>query len=178
MALRGKIIAELLCLVALAMLGAGCGSSSGGSDATGPSAEFTGKGGSNRPAAFGQVADEEEREAASKVLEESLKARAAGDWAAQCATLTVRAISQIESDAPNFGGGKGCVSGLKAQAEPLSSSKSVRANTMTGPIAVLRVDGKFGYALYHGAKHQDYAMLMRKEGGEWKVDHLATTEIP
>ncbi len=170
----------LFCAASLTAL-SGCGGSSSGSEAfksTAPSTEFMKKGGNNRPATFGAEAGEEEREAASTVLEESLRARAAGDWAAQCSTLTAARIDQLESDAPNFGGGKGCVITLKEEAEPLSATKEVRADTMIEPIAVLRVQGKLGYAIYRGTSGKDYAMLMEREGGEWKVARLATTNVP
>lgn len=136
------------------------------------------KGGDNRPAAFGEPAGQEELEAAAKVLEESLEARAVGDWAKQCATLAPGAIGKIEADAPNFGAGKGCANGLGAEAKPLSGSKAARANSITGPISVLRVKGKHAYLLYHGAKHKDYAMPMGKEGGEWKVGRVTTINVP
>lgn len=142
---------------------------------TAPSAEFVGKTGNNRPGSFGHVAPATEREVASRVLEENLKARAAGEWVKQCATLTAEKQGQAEIYAPP---GKGCAGGLKVQAEPLAGSEEVRENTMTGPISTFRVEKKFGYALYHGKKHQDYAMLMKKEGGQWKVAHLATNEVP
>jgi hypothetical protein len=186
MASRAKIAFGVAAVaLLLTAIWTGCGSGSSASSAsesnpepvgtTAPSAEFVGKTGNNKPASFGRVVSEAEREVASKVLEENLKARAAGDWVAQCATMTAEKRSQAEIYAPP---GTGCAGGLKVQAEPLSGSKEVRANTMTGPIAVLRVEGKFGYALYHGKKRQDYAMLMKKEGSKWKVAHLATNEVP
>lgn len=168
--------------VCVAALCAGCGSggSSGEVSAaiSAPSAEFTEKGGNDVPASFGVVADGEEREAAEQILEESLAARAAGEWAKQCATLSAEAIGKIESDAPNFGGGKGCMSGLRAEAKPLAQTKAVRADTFTGAVAVFRVKGKTGYAIYHGAKGQDYALRMEKEDGGWKVARVETTKVP
>jgi len=180
-----KLSAVLLLAAAGAAALAGCGSSSSANTSEAaaagsakPSVEFTAKGGNDHPASFGVVASEEEREAASKVLEASLKAREGGDWAAQCATLTAAKIEQIHADAPNVGGGKTCASALEAEAQPLSASKAVRADTLTGSIAVLRVKGKKAYALYHGTGHKDYAMEMEKEGGAWKVAQLATTNVP
>jgi hypothetical protein len=169
-------------MVLVAILVEGCGSSSSGSSGssgdTEASTEFTKEGGNNRPATFGEVAGADEREAASQVLERNLKARASGDWAAQCATLTAGRIRAVEATGKSFGAGRGCVSSLKAQAEPLSQTKAFRVNTLIGPIDVLRVKGSIGYALYHGTQHKDYAMPMKKEDGGWKVARLATTEIP
>lgn len=178
----GRLSAALLLATGVLAI-TGCGSSSsstaaGEAGSSRPSTEFTAKGGNDRPATFGVVASEEEREAASEVLEMNLKARAAGDWATQCATLTQGSIEKLRADAPNIGGGKRCPGELKAAAEPLSVSKAVRADTLTGSIAVLRVKGKKAYALYHGTEHKDYAMEMEKEGGEWKVARLATRNVP
>ncbi|HSS33911.1 MAG TPA: hypothetical protein VLL27_11580 [Solirubrobacterales bacterium] len=189
MTFKRKIVVGLAVIALLVSFGilAGCGSDSSNSSSntserttepagtTAPSAEFVGKTGNNTPGSFGKVATESEREAASKVLEANLIARAAGDWPAQCASLTAQKKIQSGIFAA---GGKGCANGLKAQAEPLSRTEDVRANTMTGPIVVLRVKGKLGYALYHGKGSQDYAMLMKKEDGQWRVAHLATNEIP
>jgi hypothetical protein len=164
----------------VALLVAGCGSSSSSSSSseavgsTAPSAAFMRKGGSNKPATFGAVASDEEREAASKVLEENLEARATGDWAVQCATLTASRAEHVEI----YAAGEGCAAAMKVQAEPFAQSKEIRSNTMTGPIDVLRVKGDEGYALYHGKGGQDYAMPMEKEDGEWKVARLATNEVP
>ena len=164
-------------LAVLGALAAGCGSGSS-TAATGPSTEFMAKGGNNKPATFGEPADQEEFEAAARVLEESLGARAAGEWAKQCATLTPSAIEKIEADAPNFGAKKGCANGLRAEAKPFATTKDSRANSLTGPITVLRVKGKRGYLLYHGAKHRDYAMPVAKEGGEWKIGRVTTINVP
>jgi len=171
----------LLFAMALVILG-GCGSGSSGSstnsDPLGASTEFMQKGGNDQPATFGRIANVDEREAASHVLEKNLAARAAGNWAAQCATLTAGKIAQVEEQGKSFGGGHGCAANLRALAEPVSQTKKFRADTLKGPIEVFRVKGQLGYALYHGTGNKDYAMLMKKEGGEWKVARLATTPIP
>jgi hypothetical protein len=142
------------------------------------SAEFLSPKGKNQIAKFGQEADVEEREAASSALEESLQARAGGDWATQCETLSATGIKNVEGSVAANGAGPSCAKQLEAQAQPLSETKEIRANTMTGPIAVLRVKGNKGFALYHGAKGLDYAMPMTKEGDEWKVNALVTQEVP
>lgn len=181
-----EVVAVFLLAAALTAIAA-CGSSSSatgasssaqGVDPGGSSAEFIEKGGNNEPATFGKAAGRHELEAAAAVLEENLKARAKANFAKQCATLSATAISKVEADAPNFGGGKGCVSGLRAEAEPLAGTKAVRADTLIHGVSVLRVEGRVGYALYHGPKGKDYAMEMEKEGGGWKVARLATEEVP
>lgn len=124
-------------------------------------------------AKFGEEASAKEREAASEVLEENLQAREAGDWATQCATLSPRGVKEVEVGAVALGvNGGGCAKELKGRAEPLQRSKSVRVNTLTGPIDALRFKGTRGYALYHGVGGRDYAMPMEKVDGEWKVGSL------
>lgn len=191
----------LIVAVLMAALAVGCGSgdsssssessstadsasstadSGSGSGATGASAEFVKPGSKNTIVKFGKEASAAEREAASQVLTGNLQARAAGNWAAQCSSLTAAAVQEIEQGAASPGSGaKGdCAKNLEAQAEPIAASKAVRANTLTGPIDVLRVEGDKAFALYHGTKGVNYAMPMTKEGGVWKVDSLVTQELP
>jgi hypothetical protein len=144
---------------------------------TGASAEFIRPGKKNTIAEFGEEAEAAEREEASSVLEENLQARATGDWTTQCSTLTAATVKLIEKRAPALTTG-GCPAGLEALAQPVAKSKPLRANNMTGPIAVLRVEGNKGFALYHGTNETDYTMPLRKEDGEWKVAALVTQEIP
>jgi hypothetical protein len=177
-----KIVLLLLCLAGLLLLLSACGSGSSstseGAEASPPSMEFTKRGGENKPATFGELASEKDREMASRMLAKNLQARAAGNWAGQCATLTAAVVAKIESEARKLHAGNGCAKSLKAEAEPLSRTKAIRANTLTGPIDVFRVKGKSAYALYHGTKGKDYAMPLEMEGGGWKVAALVTTEIP
>jgi hypothetical protein len=156
-------------LGAIALVLPGCGESS--SAGSGPSVEFMGPHGKNKKfAAFGEEADVEEREAASRVLEESFKARQGGDWKTQCATLSAKAVKENKEFAEIQGvAGGSCAKDLQGRAEPLQISKQVRVNTLTGPIDALRVKGDRGYVLYHGKGGGDYEMPMEKEDGEWKV---------
>jgi hypothetical protein len=184
----GAIVLALA--VAVAVGGCGGGSSSSASEGEGqsdkieaskpgesePSRTFLAKSKKNIPK-FGEEASAAEREAASKVLEENLKAREAGDWAAQCASLTPSAVKQVEEGAAAQGVKKGsCAEELKGRAEPLQQTKGLRENTMTGPIDALRFKGRLAYALYHGTRGVDYAMQMEKVDGEWKVGSLLTQE--
>jgi hypothetical protein len=167
-------------LLAIAACGGGGNSSAEEPPKTSsiPAREFMSPGGANKYAEFGDEAGAAEREAASQVLEENLKARAAGDWAKQCASLTPEGIKKVEKEAASLVVKSGCVTRLKALAEPVVQSAAIRADTMTGPIAALRVQGSTAFALYHGAHGKDYAMPMKRIGGTWKVNALLTTEIP
>ena len=171
--------------IALAIGVIGCGGDSSSSDASQSDNEIEAIGpGEPEPskaflkskkkfASFGQEASVEEREAASKVLEENLKARKSADFATQCDTLTSGGIKEVEEGAKEQEvQGGGCVKELKARAEPLEQSAAYRKYTMTGPIDALRFKGARAYALYHGIGGQDYAMPMEKVDGEWKVGSL------
>jgi hypothetical protein len=92
-------------LIPVLLLGAGAAGCGGGSSASGDSAPspeaskgFLDSKGKNKIPKFGEEADEEEREAASAVLEESLQAREAGDWQKQCETLTAGRTKSVEEN--------------------------------------------------------------------------------
>ena len=155
----------------------GCGSGSSDANETEAGKTFLKKGAKNTIPKFGEEASSDERDAASEVLEENFEARAAGEWAKQCESLTKKQLDEIDKE--SILGPKGtCVEDIERQALPLTASKGVRENTMTGPIDALRVKDSRAWALYHGVKGKDYAMPMKKEGDEWKVDSLTTTELP
>ena len=187
-----RSIPLLLGLVAVAALIALTGGCGGGSTSTStPSRSTSSESGKEASAAFlrpkspnnkfvtfGEEAPAEEREAASKVLEENLKARAAADFATQCATLDGAGIEQVVGISKRGKAARAkCPNALKELAEPLSGSKQIRADTLGGPIAALRVEGAKAYALYHGSDNKDYSIPMGKEGGEWRVGALLTTEL-
>jgi hypothetical protein len=173
-----RVLGALIVAAALAVVSVGCGGGSS-SDANEPEASktFLIKGSSNKIVKFGQEADGDEREDASEVLEENMVAREAHDLETQCSALTAGAIKRAEEEASVWNVGPGCEVNLKELGTPWSITKEVRENTMTGPIDALRVKGDRGWALYHGAKGKDYAMKMEKDGDEWKVDSLTTTEL-
>jgi len=190
---RGSVLGLLILAVTVGLV-TGCGGG-GSSDASGqasksigieaskpaegePSRTFLAKSGENQIPQFGKEASAKERAAASKVLEENLRAREAGDWAIQCASLSPTGVEEVKEGTGGQGaGGGGCAKELKARGEPLQRSKVFRVNTMTGPIDALRFKGNRAYALFHGTGGQDYAMPMEKIDGEWKVASLLTEEL-
>lgn len=184
MSRRPNLLWASVVVILIGLLGviAGCGggdsSSSSGSSpsvSSDPSAQFIKKGGkgNNTYAEFGEEAPAEEREVANVVVVESLKARAAGDFQAQCETLGQKGIQSI----PNAKTQQDCVKALKQFGEPLSKTKYGRRDTLSGAIAVLRVEGDKGIALYHGNDGNDYEIPLEKEGGVWKVSSVFSTEI-
>ena len=175
-----RIAVLTVALTALAIVIAGCGGGgSGGSSSTEASgeasAQFKATKANKQILNFGEEASDAEREAASSVLESNLRTREAADFASQCLTLNLKAIEAVVK--PPKGKPSECAAALKKLAEPLKGTEEVRKDTLDGPITALRVKGKSGYALYHGNDGKDYAMSMEKEGGEWKVAALLTTEL-
>lgn len=158
------------------------GSSGGGSGGANPSPEgsesFRVPGGDNSVQDFGDEADEEEREAASKVVVGFLRARAQGNWGAVCsymAAAALKPIKQLGSRAPQLSG-KDCPELLEMLTG--SASASTRASTIGSGIDSLRFEGERGFALYHGTDGKDYFIPLINEGGEWKIGALAPSELP
>lgn len=178
MGFRGTIVAAVIAAIVIAIAAVGCGGSSSDASEAAGGASFVKPGNNKKITKFGEEADDEEREAASEVVEENAQARAAGNWAKQCASLTPGAVKALEEENAERGEVQGsCAKDLEYQGEPKSQTASIRADTMTGPIDALRVKGDSGYALYHGKQGKDYAVPVEKVDGEWKVDDLLTEEL-
>ncbi|HVQ57394.1 MAG TPA: hypothetical protein VMS60_00665 [Solirubrobacterales bacterium] len=183
--LRREVVAALLCVGALVTFAA-CGSSSGdgsssaasvpsSTDSDEPSAEFAGKGENGELATAGIESTVEEREAASRVVEANLEARAEGDYEGQCETLAPEMIERLEER----GNGivkTSCVKSLEGLAKR-ASPESLK-NPMTEPLAAMRVNGNLAFAFFHGAGGKNHVILMEQEGSEWKVASLSTQETP
>jgi hypothetical protein len=177
-----RLLAGSLLLGALSVLAVGCGgpSSTFGSSSSGPavkgepSAQFSGTSAANQFAKFGEEASPAEIGIVAAIVERSLEARAAKNWAGQCATLSKAAVEIVEggSSPP---GRKGCAKELKAQGE--DAPKSILENNIERSVVTFREAGNKGYALYHGTDKKDWAMPMEREGTEWKVGALVAQEV-
>lgn len=183
MSMRAGNVWAIVSVAAICLCAAFAGCGGGASSSTGaategkgaePSARFLKPHSKERKlVTFGHEAPVEEREEAGAVVAASLKARAAGDFAAQCATLSRQVILKL----PEAKGPSDCAAALKKVAEPLSSTKEFRKDTLAGAIAAMRVEGDRGYTLFHGNDGNDYLVPVKREAGAWKVDSLANTEI-
>lgn len=145
-------------------------------EGTEPSAEFAGKGENGELATAGKESTDAEREAASKVLEESLVAAANGEWAKQCATLSRGFVEAIEKRSKAKK--QSCAENLKLTGEALGGTP---LNPMTEPLAALRVNGNLAFAFFHGSngtKQKDFVIPMARENGQWKVSALGPQETP
>lgn len=183
--------AALLLVLALALL-SGCGGSSGGTDpSTAGSTQaangvngvksflkYTKSKGNKKIVLFGEEAPLAELEAASAVLTENLKARAAADFASQCSSLGKAGLKVVVGVVKDEKTARAeCPAKLKKLAEPLKETKGFRINTLSGSIAVLRIKGDSAYALYHGKEGEGFAMPMEKEDGKWRVGAIATIAL-
>jgi hypothetical protein len=174
----------IVALLSAAMM-AGCGGGSGTSSTTGStesttveaSTQFPTSNGDAKFVKFGTEAPSSERDAANAVLQVNFKARAAADFKAQCATLDQRTLREIAGPAAGGSPAADCARELRKLAQPLSGTKKVRADTLDQPIAALRMKGTHAWALFHGSDSKDYAIVMNKEGGVWKVGALLATEL-
>jgi hypothetical protein len=168
----------------LVLLAAACGGesssthSASGPSSAGTSAEFLRlHSPTNKFVNFGTEASAREREAASKVLGENLKAREEGNFAMQCASLNRTTSAEITGSEKTSVVKDTCPKALGKLAEPLKSTQDIRTDNLVGGIAVLRVRGAKAYALFHGKNKKDYAFPMEKEAAGWKVAALLETEI-
>ena len=131
----------------------------------------------NRYVKFGEEASLPVRQTASRVLGENLRAREAGDFAAQCATLSAAGVEEIGGTSKQGRAQSLCAAGLKKLAEPLKGSAKARADTFGGELGAFRVkDGK-GYAFYHGKDGNDWMMPMYEEQGVWKVGSIIAIAV-
>lgn len=105
-----------------------------------------------------------------------MSARAAGDYAIQCETLSARVVEQIEKAGGSATGKKSCAEVLGSEAK--KAPPGLLENNLVGPINALRIKGSAGYAVYHGKENKDYAMQMELENGEWKVAATLTETLP
>ncbi len=171
--------ALLIVCLGVAACGGESGRSSSEADSGSASEGFLrSRGPSAKLVRFGHEASPREREAASLILERNLEARQKGAFAVQCASLDAAGLREVVPD-PTKGVARRteCPSALRKLAEPLIDSDLVRADTLTGSVAALRLKGKKAYALYHGKDGADYAVPMSKEGGRWHVGSIYTRKL-
>jgi hypothetical protein len=142
------------------------------------SASFRTPGGDNSIQNYGEEADASEVEEATAALAGYLRARAKGDWESSCAYLAKDTLAPLEELAARSSQLKGKRCGEILAALEGQVPASARANTLTGRVASLRVQGERAFALYHGAGGVDYFVPMTREDGAWKLGAVAPSEFP
>jgi hypothetical protein len=196
-----RVIALLLVMALLAIALAACGgdepsgstATTGETTASAPkqeaseppgrpaagSSQFLTPGGDNSIQTAGREAGASERADAEAVLNDYLDARARGDFDQQCTLLAQDTLDQFEellSRSPQFKGKADCASVLALLTGELPAA--ARANPMKAGLAVLRVEGERGFAIFRGPENAGYFVQMIREDGEWKVGALAPSELP
>jgi hypothetical protein len=141
-----------------------------------PRLEFAGKGENGELAKAGTEASDAEREAASRVVEENLRARVENDFRKQCETLAPRLVEELEKRNSNGSLGSGCESILKGLAKQLPGGKYL--SPMGEPLAALVVNGERGFAFFHGISGADFVVPMEKAAGNWKVASVELQQTP
>ena len=133
---RLKFIWLPTALSAAVVLIGGCGSSSSSSTidpptVTGASAVFLKPHSqTNKYVRFGEESSVQDRQAATKILSQNLKAREKANFAVQCSTLSRATIEKLEKAES----GKSCPAALKTLADPLVGTKSVRTDKLAGAV--------------------------------------------
>lgn len=125
---------------------------------------------------FGEESSESELEAGVEAVHGFFVARAEENWAAVCGGLSRSVLDKIEhlatsaTDLPD----KSCPAFLKSFTR---LTQREREQSKVVDAGSLRLQGDRGYLIYYGAEKAVYAMRLREEGGEWKVDSLAAEAL-
>lgn len=153
-------------------------SSPSSSGSGGGAAGFRAPSGDNSIPSYGNEAPPTERERATTALAAFLRARANGEWPRACTYLAAPTRTQLER---LLGAAKGKVrpGGCGRTLAALSKgSAAAHADSLTGGVAALRVEGRSAFALFYGPKGSKYVMPMVSEGGAWKMSQLAPLPYP
>jgi hypothetical protein len=175
---RGRRIgAGVAVLTASLALITGCGgggsTTSSGTEAT-PNAttkNFLGPKAEKKIAGYDKEGTARELDQAEQIVETSFKARAAHDWAGQCATLSIATTKKVIGSTH-----KTCAVALGEQGK--KASPEILKNNLKEPAVALRVKGRKGYALFWGKEKVRWAVPMEREEGRWKVGDLIATPLP
>lgn len=169
-----------LSLVAFAAMAIGCGGGDSTGDSSslavqplrpkGPSNEFYIPGGDNAVQLYGREAAVAERAQASRVIGAWMRARAARKHARECAYMSRAFAKEFVYEAEYVTKSKitTCAGALDYFGFDAGGVNFV-TNTMSDPIASLRIDAGQGYAQYHGNDGRDYIVGVDKEDGKWLV---------
>lgn len=139
-----------------------------------PSAAFAGKGKNGELATVGKESTAAEREAASKVVEESFKAAESEEWAAQCATFSLELAEGIEKSS-KLTGRLSCLQSIERLAKENGGPPE---SPMTEPLAALRVNGSRAFAFFSGVGNRHFVIPLARESGQWKLASLGPEETP
>lgn len=144
-------------------------------DSGGGSAQFRVKGGDNSVQEFGAEAGESELQAAATALHGFLDARAARNWAAACAYLSVatkEGFAQLNATSQP----RSCAATLATLSGKVPTATLREA--AVADVGSLREEGGQAFLIYRGPpKGTVYAIPMAREDGAWKLASLAGTPL-
>ncbi len=161
--LKGAALAAALLLISLL---ASCGGG-GGSDSTAPAAA-----GLKSIRSFGAEASPADRDAAGKVVEGFLRARANGDWPKACSLIAASVVGklrQLVSQAHQLKN-TGCTELVKAATAALP--RTAVAHGARIRVTGARIEGDFGFVLYRDAGGTSFALPVAREPSSWKAGAL------
>jgi hypothetical protein len=165
-----RVVALVASLAAIALI-AGCGGGSSDSSGGGGS----GQGSSGNVTSFGRQASPADRAAATRSVQEFLKAWRDRDSARACALMAATTKQNLAVFASQLksSGCPGQVEAVRASM-PDKMLARFRGFQFTG----MRTDGNRGFLLYRDAQGTSSSFPVVREGAAWKVGAIAGTRIP
>jgi hypothetical protein len=148
-------------------------------DSGGGAAQFRSRGGDNSIQESGVEAGPAERERAAAALHAYLDLRAAHHWGAACEYMSASLIVLLEQAvaiSPRSQKPKGCPAVLAAMSKAVPQRLLDELTEVD--VGSFRQNGNRGFLLYHGPEGKDYAMMVVKEAGGWKMASLDGTVLP
>ncbi len=123
---------------------------------------------------FGHEGTEAELEGAAVVLRGYLSARASRNFSKACSYLSIYQLAVAKGTARQRDGG-GCAAGVESLAG-LSSTREAEGQPQIDPSSIRRGNRRT-FLIYENGYGDTYAMLMRREGGGWKIQGFEPTRL-
>lgn len=147
-------------------------------DSGGGAGQFKVKGGDNSIQEFGDEGSEAQLSEAATALHGYLDARAERAWSAACSYLDAAVTKQLSAHLQQSqeGAAPSCAALLAGLYGGLPEAALREA--AVADAGALRSEGDRSFLLFHGARGTVYFMPMAREGGDWKVEAIAPSEVP
>lgn len=186
---KGSKVVVAFAAVLIVVLAVGCGGDSGATGTTSAEpADGSVPGSGAKPNAwnevneqlrgdilsFGETGSQAELDEAAVVVRGYLVARADGDSPRTCSYLSKYMLEVTEGTAEQRGE-RGCAAGVESLAA-LTSAEEVEGAGDIDPTSIRR-RGKRAFVIYDDRYGDTYAMLMRPEGGTWKIHGFDATRL-
>ncbi len=116
---------------------------------------------------FGHKGSEAELQGATVVVRAYLNARASESYSDACTYLSEYMLAVAKGTARRRHE-DGCAAGVKTLARVSAKDDDLKGQPRVDP-SIIRRGGKRTFVIYEGDGGATYAMLMRREGGTWKI---------